>query len=201
MIFDRGATFTDGVVATLRSVGVDPTRTSYRSPRPNGVAERFVGTVRPQQGLSVRAAGGAPSRRLHIQRHQPPQGRQPASPLRLEHGGVADHLVNAPARPIASRRSGARALPGAQLGGPFRGLEDVRASCPRNAAANPCLVIDRADGGSRTGSSATTAAVRSGREPHLVKADHIAERRTSKRAAPLAQLHASGSQGVVCYFL
>jgi hypothetical protein len=25
---------------------IDPTRTSYRSPRQNGVAERFVGTVR-----------------------------------------------------------------------------------------------------------------------------------------------------------
>jgi transposase InsO family protein len=46
MIFDRGAIFTDGVVATLRSMGVDPTRTSYRSPWQNGVAERFVGTVR-----------------------------------------------------------------------------------------------------------------------------------------------------------
>jgi transposase InsO family protein len=46
MIFDRGATFTDGVMATLRSMQVAPTRTSYRSPWQNGVAERFVGTVR-----------------------------------------------------------------------------------------------------------------------------------------------------------
>ncbi len=48
MIFDRGATFTGGVMATLRSMQVEPTRTSYRSPWQNGVAERFVGTVRRQ---------------------------------------------------------------------------------------------------------------------------------------------------------
>ena len=46
MIFDRGATFTNGVMATLRSMQMEPTRTSYRSPWQNGVAERFVGTVR-----------------------------------------------------------------------------------------------------------------------------------------------------------
>ncbi len=46
MIFDRGATFTDGVLATLRSLQVEPTRKSYRSPWQNGVAERFVATVR-----------------------------------------------------------------------------------------------------------------------------------------------------------
>jgi transposase InsO family protein len=34
------------VTATLRSLQVEPTRTSYRSPWQNGVAERFVATVR-----------------------------------------------------------------------------------------------------------------------------------------------------------
>jgi transposase InsO family protein len=46
MIFDRGATFTNRVVATLRSMKIEPTRTSFRSPWQNGVAERFVATVR-----------------------------------------------------------------------------------------------------------------------------------------------------------
>ncbi len=46
MIFDRGATFTDGVMATLRTMQVEPTRTSFRSPWQNGVTERFVATVR-----------------------------------------------------------------------------------------------------------------------------------------------------------
>src|SRR6266511_3627715 len=46
MIFDRGAIFSAGVTATLRSLQVEPARTSYRSPWQNGVAERFVATVR-----------------------------------------------------------------------------------------------------------------------------------------------------------
>ena len=36
------------VAATLKSMLVQPTRTSYRSPWQNGVAERFVGTVREE---------------------------------------------------------------------------------------------------------------------------------------------------------
>ncbi len=46
MIFDRGAIFLAAVTATLRSLQIEPTRTSYRSPWQNGVAERFVATVR-----------------------------------------------------------------------------------------------------------------------------------------------------------
>ena len=46
LIFDRDAIFTTEVVATLRSMSIEPTRTSYQSPWQNGVAERFVGTVR-----------------------------------------------------------------------------------------------------------------------------------------------------------
>ena len=48
MIFDRGAIFSAGVTATLRSLQMEPTRTSYRSPWQNGVAERFVATVRQE---------------------------------------------------------------------------------------------------------------------------------------------------------
>jgi len=46
MIFDRDAIFSAGLTATIRSMLMEPTRTSYRSPWQNGVAERIVGTVR-----------------------------------------------------------------------------------------------------------------------------------------------------------
>jgi transposase InsO family protein len=46
MIFDRGAIFSAAVMAILRSMKIEPTRTSFRSPRQNGAAERFVATVR-----------------------------------------------------------------------------------------------------------------------------------------------------------
>jgi putative transposase len=48
LIFDRDAIFAAGVTATLRSMQIEPTRTSCRSPWQNGVAERFVGTVRQE---------------------------------------------------------------------------------------------------------------------------------------------------------
>jgi transposase InsO family protein len=46
LIFDRDAIFSAGLTATIRSMFMEPTRTSYQSPWQNGVAERFVGTVR-----------------------------------------------------------------------------------------------------------------------------------------------------------
>ena len=46
LIFDRGACFNEEVVDTLRSFGVTPKRTSFRSPWQNGVAERWVGNCR-----------------------------------------------------------------------------------------------------------------------------------------------------------
>ena len=48
MIFDRDAIFAAGLPAALRSMEMEPTRTSFRSPWQNGVAERFVGTVRQE---------------------------------------------------------------------------------------------------------------------------------------------------------
>jgi putative transposase len=48
MIFDRGAIFSAAVMAILRSMKIEPTRTSFRSPWQNGVAERFVATVRQE---------------------------------------------------------------------------------------------------------------------------------------------------------
>jgi transposase InsO family protein len=46
LIFDRDATFSDVLRATIRSMLMEPTRTSFQSPWQNGVAETFVGTVR-----------------------------------------------------------------------------------------------------------------------------------------------------------
>src|SRR6266540_223562 len=46
LVFDRDTIFSQQVVRTVRAMSVEPTRTSYRSPWQNGVAERFVGSVR-----------------------------------------------------------------------------------------------------------------------------------------------------------
>lgn len=45
-MLDRGTIFSGAVVAAIESIGLNATRTSYHSPWQNGVAERFVGTVR-----------------------------------------------------------------------------------------------------------------------------------------------------------
>jgi transposase InsO family protein len=46
LIFDRGSNFSADVVDTIKAFGIEPKRTSYRSPWQNGVAERFVGNCR-----------------------------------------------------------------------------------------------------------------------------------------------------------
>ena len=46
LIFDRDTIFCGRVVSTAEAVGLRPTRTSYRSPWQNGVAERWVGNGR-----------------------------------------------------------------------------------------------------------------------------------------------------------
>jgi len=46
LIFDRDAIFSAHVVSTVKSFGTQPTRTAFRSPWQNGVAERWVGSVR-----------------------------------------------------------------------------------------------------------------------------------------------------------
>jgi transposase InsO family protein len=46
LLHDRDAAFSGTVCATLRTMGVEPVRTSFRSPWQNGVVERFIGTVR-----------------------------------------------------------------------------------------------------------------------------------------------------------
>ncbi len=46
LIFDRGSQFNEDVCDTIKSFGITPKRTSFRSPWQNGVAERFVGNCR-----------------------------------------------------------------------------------------------------------------------------------------------------------
>ena len=46
LIFDRGPNFNEEVIDTLKTFGIQPKRTSFRSPWQNGVAERWVGNCR-----------------------------------------------------------------------------------------------------------------------------------------------------------
>ena len=46
LIFDRGASFNNEVIDTVKGFGIQPKRTSFRSPWQNGVAERWVGNCR-----------------------------------------------------------------------------------------------------------------------------------------------------------
>ena len=46
LIFDRGAQFNEEVIDTVKIFGIEPKRTSFRSPWQNGVAERWVGNCR-----------------------------------------------------------------------------------------------------------------------------------------------------------
>jgi transposase InsO family protein len=46
LVFDRDSIFSAELVTVLRSMGLQPTRISFRSHWQNGVAERFVGTLR-----------------------------------------------------------------------------------------------------------------------------------------------------------
>jgi putative transposase len=46
LIFNRGSNFSEEVVSTLKSFGIEPKRTAFESPWQNGIAERFVGSCR-----------------------------------------------------------------------------------------------------------------------------------------------------------
>jgi transposase InsO family protein len=46
LIFDRATNFNIEVVDTIKTLGIQPKRTSFRSPWQNGVAERWVGNCR-----------------------------------------------------------------------------------------------------------------------------------------------------------
>jgi transposase InsO family protein len=46
LIFDRGSSFNAEMIDAVKNFGIQPKRTSFRSPWQNGVAERFVGNCR-----------------------------------------------------------------------------------------------------------------------------------------------------------
>jgi len=46
LIFDRATNFNIEVADTIKTLGIEPRRTSFRSPWQNGVAERWVGSCR-----------------------------------------------------------------------------------------------------------------------------------------------------------
>ena len=46
LIFDRDSIFSAQVRAKIKSFGIEPARTSWQSPWQNGVAERWIGSVR-----------------------------------------------------------------------------------------------------------------------------------------------------------
>jgi transposase InsO family protein len=46
LIFDRGSSFNAETIEAVKSFGIQPTRTNFRSPWQNGVAERWVGNCR-----------------------------------------------------------------------------------------------------------------------------------------------------------
>jgi len=46
LIFDRDAKFSADVISTVKQNGTEPVRTAFRSPWQNGIAERWVGSVR-----------------------------------------------------------------------------------------------------------------------------------------------------------
>jgi transposase InsO family protein len=46
LVFDRDSIFATNVISTVRSLGIEPKRITYRSPWQNGVAERWIGSCR-----------------------------------------------------------------------------------------------------------------------------------------------------------
>jgi transposase InsO family protein len=46
LVFDRDRTFSDQVVSIVSSLGAKPIRAAQRSPWQNGIAERWIGSVR-----------------------------------------------------------------------------------------------------------------------------------------------------------
>jgi transposase InsO family protein len=46
LIFDRGGSFNQEVIETIKRFGIEPKRSSFQSPWQKGVAERFVGSCR-----------------------------------------------------------------------------------------------------------------------------------------------------------
>jgi len=46
LIFDNDSIFSERVTEPIKTIGIEPQRTAYRSPWQNGIAERWVGSAR-----------------------------------------------------------------------------------------------------------------------------------------------------------
>jgi transposase InsO family protein len=67
VIFDRDRKFSVEVRTFLKASGIQPVRTSVRSPWQNGVAERWVGSIRREMfGSRAGSTGSAPDQDLHL---------------------------------------------------------------------------------------------------------------------------------------
>ncbi len=64
LVFDRDAKSSAAVVAAIRSFGIQPSQTAYRSPWQNPFAERRIGSVRREMLDHVVVLGEAHLRRL-----------------------------------------------------------------------------------------------------------------------------------------
>ena len=64
LIFDRDSTFSQAVMAAIRSFGIRPSRTAYRSPWQNPITERWIDSVRREMPDHVVVLGEAYLRRL-----------------------------------------------------------------------------------------------------------------------------------------
>jgi hypothetical protein len=64
LVFDRDSIFSAEVVAAVRSFAIKPTRTAHRSPWKDGVAERWIGSVRRELLDHVVVFGEGQLRRL-----------------------------------------------------------------------------------------------------------------------------------------
>jgi transposase InsO family protein len=58
VILDRGAKFDDSVTMFSQATGLTPKRTSVRAPWQNGTAERWVGSCRKREVISLPQLGG-----------------------------------------------------------------------------------------------------------------------------------------------
>ncbi len=101
LVFDRDAIFSARVVSIAESLGIRPARTAYRSPWQNGVAERWIGSVRRELLAHVVVFNERHLRQLlrqyvayyhHDRTHlalakQTPAGRRPLAP-RHAHAAV-----------------------------------------------------------------------------------------------------------------
>ncbi len=105
LIFDRDSIFSARVVATLKSFGIEPARTSYRSPWQNGVAERWVGNVRRELLDHIVVLGARHLRRLlteyiayyHEDRTHLGLGKETPTARKKQHRPDGDaHVVSLP---------------------------------------------------------------------------------------------------------